>query len=89
MPFVLLGELTIDILLPRFGLESKIIATISDNGSDIRAATQQTKIFGTRMHCLAHGLNLTLQNGLGLWQKPKTKETAHSRSARYDIETHT
>ena len=58
----------------RFGLDSKIVATVSDNGNDMRAATQQLNNFGVRLYCLCHGLNLTVKNGLQLWKKEDNKQ---------------
>jgi hypothetical protein len=51
-----------------------VLAIVSDNGSDIRAATQEPSVFGVRLYCLCHGLNSTIQNALGLWKKEKEEE---------------
>lgn len=58
----------------RFDLEGKVVGIVTDNGSDVRSATSDCSILGVRLHCLAHGLNLAVQNGLGLWPKKKTTE---------------
>jgi hypothetical protein len=58
----------------RFGIQSKVVATVSDNGSDIRAAIQHSSKFGIRLYCLCHGLNLTVKNGLQLWKKEDEKK---------------
>lgn len=55
-------------------MHSKIVATITDNGHDIRLATQQQQIFGIRLYCTAHGLNLTVKQALGLWKKQNEKQ---------------
>lgn len=57
----------------RFDLQKKIVATVTDNGSDMRAAVGKCSIFGSRIHCKAHALNLIVQNSLGLWPKKKKK----------------
>ncbi len=58
----------------RFELKSKVVAIVSDNGSDMRLATQHPEIFGIRLYCFAHGLNLTVTNGLQLWKKEEKKK---------------
>lgn len=71
-------------VLIMFGLDKgKVYATTTDNGADMRKATQIMTVFGVRLHCVAHGLNLTVQKSLNLWPKPKrqTKELA-STSAK-------
>ncbi|CAF4507673.1 unnamed protein product, partial [Didymodactylos carnosus] len=57
-----------------FGLESKVTAIVTDNGSDVRAATQPSDKFGVRLYCLCHGLNLTMKNGLQLWKTEDSKK---------------
>ncbi|CAF3102323.1 unnamed protein product [Rotaria sp. Silwood2] len=57
-----------------FQLESKIVAIVSDNGSDMHFATQYPEMFGVRLHCLTHALNLTVANGLQLWKKKDKKQ---------------
>ena len=47
---------------------------MTDNGSDIRAATQQSDKFGVRVYCLCHGLNLAIKNGLQFWKKEDDKK---------------
>ncbi|CAF1405191.1 unnamed protein product, partial [Rotaria sp. Silwood1] len=37
-----------------FELESKIVVIVTDNGRDMRAATQRSKMFGLRLYCLCH-----------------------------------
>ena len=56
-------------VLVQYNLINKIIATTTDNGSNVKAATGHKRIFGTRIHCLAHALNLTVHKGLCLWPK--------------------
>ena len=56
-------------VITEFGLLGKIISTTTDNGSNIRLATTKRSIFGIRIHCFAHALNLTIVNGLRLWKK--------------------
>ena len=52
-----------------------MVGIVTDNGSDVRAATDNHPAFGVRLHCLAHGLNLTVQNGAGLWSTEKMAST--------------
>ncbi|CAF0987597.1 unnamed protein product [Didymodactylos carnosus] len=40
-------------------------------------------MFGLRLHCTAHGLNLTVQNSLALW--PKKKSVQQQKSAMVTI----
>ena len=56
-------------ILVQYNLINKIIATTTDNGSNVKAATGHKRIFGSRIHCLAHALNLTVHKGLCLWPK--------------------
>lgn len=58
-----------------YDLTSKIIATTTDNGSNVKAATTLARLFGVRFHCLAHALNLTIHNGLRLWPKKASAST--------------
>ena len=58
-------------VLKDFNLLGKITTTTTDNGSNIKLATSNQNLFGTRIHCLAHALNLTIHNGLHLWMKKK------------------
>ncbi|CAF1358275.1 unnamed protein product [Adineta ricciae] len=62
-------------VLVHFNLLDKIGATTTDNGSNVKAATTQIRLFGLHLHCLAHALNLTIHHGLNLWSK-KTRATA-------------
>ena len=59
-----------------------MVAIVSDNGSDMRMATQQPEMFGIRLYCLTHGLNVTLQNGLQLWKKKEKKQGAIKNATR-------
>ena len=71
-------------VLIKFGLDKdKVYTTTTNNGADIRKATQMRTIFGVRLHCAAHGLNLMVQKSPNLWPKPKrqTRELA-SASAK-------
>ncbi|CAF4876508.1 unnamed protein product, partial [Rotaria sp. Silwood1] len=73
----------------RFELQSKIVAFVTDNGSDMRAATQRSKIFGIRLYCLCHGLNLTIKNGLHLWKDHKEQDTStDSKGLQNNKENH-
>lgn len=58
----------------RLGIESKIVATFTDDGADIRAAIQHAKKFGIRLHCIWHGLNLIVKNGFQLWKEKDEKK---------------
>ena len=60
-------------VLTSFNLTNKITASVTDNGSNVQAASSQIRLFGVRFHCLAHALNLTIHNGVHLW--PKNKST--------------
>ncbi|CAF3696375.1 unnamed protein product [Rotaria sp. Silwood1] len=72
-----------------FELQSKIVAFVTDNGSDMRAATQRSKIFGIRLYCLCHGLNLTIKNGLHLWKDHKEQDTStDSKGLQNNKENH-
>ncbi|CAM2730347.1 unnamed protein product, partial [Rotaria socialis] len=62
-------------IVKKFQLESKIVAIVSDNGGDMHFATQYPEMFGVRLHCLAHALNLTVTNGLQLWKKGKKQDS--------------
>lgn len=59
-------------VLMNFNLTSKITASVTDNGSNVKAASSEFRSFGVRFHCLAHALNLTIHNGLRLWPKSKS-----------------
>jgi hAT family C-terminal dimerisation region len=66
-------------VLGMYGLEhGKVYVTTTDNGSDMRKATQYMDIFGIRLHCVAHGLNLVVQKSLNLW--PRTNSMASGTS---------
>ena len=57
-------------VLGMYGLEhGKVYVTTTDNGSDVRKATQYMDVFGIRLHCIAHGLNLVIQKSLNLWPR--------------------
>ena len=63
-------------VLAMYGLDKgKLQATTTENGADMRKATQMTDVFGVRLHCAAHGLNLVVQKSLNLWPKSKRKTT--------------
>lgn len=47
----------------------QVVSITTDNGSDIKKATSTSK-FGYRISCMAHNLNLIVQNGLCLWKEP-------------------
>ncbi|CAF1443075.1 unnamed protein product [Adineta ricciae] len=71
-------------VLAMYGLDNgKIYATTTDNGTDIRKATQQMSVFGVRLHHITHGLNLVVQMSLNLCPKVKrtTCKTSSSSSA--------
>ncbi|CAF4505447.1 unnamed protein product [Didymodactylos carnosus] len=54
----------------QMGISAKIVSITTDNGADIRKATDISE-FGTRFSCFAHIMNLVVSNGLCLWKKPK------------------
>lgn len=57
-----------------FNLKGKIVATTTDNGANVQAASSQMSLFGIRIHCFAHALNLVVQNSLLLWPKKNEKQ---------------
>lgn len=59
--------------IEKFDIQTKIRALTTDNGSDIRSATQNKSEFGIRISCGLHNLNLITQNGLWLFRMPKKK----------------
>ena len=58
-------------VLKQFDLVGKVITTTTDNGADMKKATELLRLFGVRFHCMAHALNLTEQKALCLWPKKK------------------
>ena len=52
-------------------IENKICSITTDNASNIVAATTNYIYFGDRFSCLAHDLNLIVQDGLHLHDKKK------------------
>ncbi|CAF1462295.1 unnamed protein product [Adineta ricciae] len=67
-------------VLDDFNLINKIVATTTDNGSNVKAATSQVRLFGIRLHCMAHALNLTIHKGLHLWAKKNSTLQQNSSS---------
>lgn len=67
-------------VLKNFNLTNKIRATVTDNGANIKAASNGIHCFGIRFHCMAHALNLVIHKGLRLWPKKKspTKKDQHN-----------
>ena len=65
-------------VLQQFDLAGKVATTTTDNGADMKKATELLSVFGVRSHCMAHALNLTVQKGLCLWPKKKTPTTQPS-----------
>lgn len=61
-------------VLKQFDIVGKVVATTTDNGSDVKSATSLLRVFGVRFHCIAHALNLVVHKSLHLW--PKKKSTA-------------
>jgi hypothetical protein len=62
-------------VLVQYDLLNKVTATTTDNGSNVKAATEQIRLFGVRFHCFAHALNLTIHKGLRLWPKKTVTTT--------------
>ena len=56
-------------------IEQKVLAIVSDNGSDIRKAINDVKP-GLRFSCFAHDINLVVKNGLTLHDTPEKKKYA-------------
>ena len=57
--------------IEKLDIQTKICSLTTDNGSDIRSASQNRSKFGIRMSCLLHVLNLIVRNGLWLFNIPK------------------
>jgi hypothetical protein len=53
-------------ILTSYNLMNKVIASTTYNGSNVKAAANQIRLFGVRFHCLAHALNLTTHKGVRL-----------------------
>ena len=68
-------------VLIHYNILSKIVATTTDNGANVMAATTQIPLFGARFHCLAHALNLTIHKGLHLWPKKTTTTTKTGKAS--------
>ncbi|CAF4374202.1 unnamed protein product, partial [Rotaria sp. Silwood2] len=56
--------------IEKLNLETKICSLTTDNGSDIRSASRNKPIFGIRISCFIHILNLIVRNGLWLFDTP-------------------
>ncbi|CAF1488902.1 unnamed protein product [Adineta ricciae] len=73
--------------LNRFDLQTASYAGITtDNGSDVKAATK-TGICGPRFPCIAHTLNLIVNHGVCIWDKPSEKRypfKSYSKNAVVD-----
>lgn len=59
-------------VISNFDLGNKIIATTTDDGANIKAASSQINSFGIRIHCLAYALNLVVHKALLLWPPNKS-----------------
>jgi hypothetical protein len=60
--------------LEKLDIQSKICALTTDNGSDIKLASQDKSLFGIRISCLLHIFNLVVQKGLWLFDLPSKKK---------------
>ena len=58
--------------LKQLNIKHKICAIVGDNGSDIKKSINEI-IPGQCISCVSHNINLVVKNGLGLWEKSKTK----------------
>lgn len=67
-------EQFIDHEIEKLDIQTKICSITSDNGGDIKAATQNKFKFETRLTCLTHVFYLVVQNGLWLFKKPKVQK---------------
>jgi hypothetical protein len=54
----------------KLDIQSKICSVTTDNGSDIRSASQNNPKFRIRISCFLHILNLVVRNGLWLFDIP-------------------
>ncbi|CAF4967963.1 unnamed protein product, partial [Rotaria sp. Silwood1] len=58
--------------LNKLKINNKICSITTDNAPSIKLAVN-TKEFGIHIPCLAHGMNLTVINGLGIWWEEKKR----------------
>lgn len=63
--------------IQRMNLQGKIQSITTDNGSDIKSATNGASELGTRISCGAHNLNLVIKNGLWLFEKKSSKRSVY------------
>lgn len=69
-------------VLTHYNLMGKITATVTDNGANIKAASNAIRSFGIRFHCLAHALNLVVHKSLRLWPKKKSVAKQNKNNVR-------
>ncbi|CAF1291621.1 unnamed protein product [Rotaria sordida] len=73
-------------------IENKICSITTDNASNIVCATTNIQYFGTRFSCLAHDLNLIIQDGLHLHDNENSEgsynnQTTSSKNKKHLIDT--
>ena len=59
--------------LEKLNIKQKIVAITTDNEAAVKKATTSLTNRCERFSCMAHNLNLAVQNGLKIWEKPKIK----------------
>jgi hypothetical protein len=72
-------------ILTNYNLMNKIVASTTDNGLNVKAATSEVRSFGVRFHCMAHALNLTIHKGLRLWPKKKSSTRENENNSNKDM----
>lgn len=71
-------------VIEEFNLKGKVSSITTDNGSNIRLATNGRSLFGERLYCVAHALNRVIHVGLRLWAKSKkSNRNEHNVDNRY------
>ena len=61
-------------IIKKFGIFGNLMATTTDDGPNIHIVTTGTHVFGVRIHCFGHALNLTIMKGLNLWRTKQDGE---------------
>ncbi|CAF4987944.1 unnamed protein product, partial [Rotaria sp. Silwood1] len=69
--------------MEKLGIQSKICSLTTDNGSDIRLASQNKSKFGIRISCFLHILNLVVRNGLWFFDIPVKKSITTTSATNF------